>query len=47
MAVLFFLLLMRSPLAKQTKAAMNRYAEMWLPLFEQYTIENPECQGHF
>jgi len=45
--VLYFISLVIGPLVKQTKAAMDRYSTMWLPLFEQYTIENPECQGHF
>jgi hypothetical protein len=46
-AVLYFIPLLTSPLVKQTKATMNRYSASWLPLFEQYTIENPECQSYF
>jgi hypothetical protein len=46
-AILYYLPLMIRPLVKQTKSAMDRYSAMWLPLFEQYTIENPECQRYF
>lgn len=45
--LLYFLPLTAGPLVRQAKAMMGRYSETWLPLFEQYSIENPECQDHF
>jgi|ERR1041385_1894348 hypothetical protein len=44
--MVYFIPFLVGLMERETREAANRYKSTWLPLFRQYTIENPECRDY-